>query len=288
MVGAANVVTGDHADECGCSVRAGGLQTSEGICGNGGSRAVTITASLYTSVDTSGVATPELDVGICYRLASRCVDDVDVKMGDGALLASKKVLSDELTGDPWDKSVPLMKKRRSICLTVWSFGGFWIESACGCFTIGLLGFSRITADDFMFFRKAGSHTEFVKPVLPPEMLFPNPTAFNKVTLAFLDASAVRMVKMGLSPQDLPVDVSTWMCDNTGGQENRSQSLRDLNHDDEMREVENQGVHQDSARSSFPSYYTSGSSHQTSGSSPLTRVLIWISGRCPCSRITHAI
>lgn len=84
----------------------------------------------------------------------------------------------------------------------------------------------------MLFRKAGCYTKFMKPGLPSDMLFSDPATFNKITLAFLNASTVGVVKVSLSPQDFLVDISTWVCDDTSSQEHGGESLRNLDHDDE--------------------------------------------------------
>jgi hypothetical protein len=70
MVGTADVVTRDNADEGSSTVLAGWLETTEriGLDGRGGT--VTVTFGLDASVDSSGVAAPELDIGVGYRFAS--------------------------------------------------------------------------------------------------------------------------------------------------------------------------------------------------------------------------
>jgi hypothetical protein len=76
----------------------------------------------------------------------------------------------------------------------------------------------------MFLGKAGRDSELMQPSLSSEVLFSDPTAFNEIALAFLYSSAMAVVKMSLSPQDLPVGVSTGMSDNTSGQEDGDQKL----------------------------------------------------------------
>jgi hypothetical protein len=100
VVGTANIVSGNDSDEGSSSVLASGLYTSKCIGSDGGSRPVTVASGLDTSVDASGVATPELNIGISHRLASCHVDDVDVEVSNGTLLASEDVLSDKLATDP--------------------------------------------------------------------------------------------------------------------------------------------------------------------------------------------
>jgi hypothetical protein len=76
----------------------------------------------------------------------------------------------------------------------------------------------------MFLGKAGRHSELMQPSLSSEMLFSDPTAFDEITLAFLYSSTMGVVKVSLSPQDLPVGVSTGMSDDTSGQEDGDQEL----------------------------------------------------------------
>jgi hypothetical protein len=100
MVCAAYVVTRDDGREGSGTVLASRLETTKGIGCNGGGRAVTVTLGLHASVDTSRVATPELDISIRDGLAPRRIDHVDVEMGNGSLLASENVRSNKLAGDP--------------------------------------------------------------------------------------------------------------------------------------------------------------------------------------------
>jgi hypothetical protein len=58
MVGATDVVTRNDADEGSCTVRACWLQTTKRIGLDSGGAAITVSFSLYTSIDTSGVAAP--------------------------------------------------------------------------------------------------------------------------------------------------------------------------------------------------------------------------------------
>ena len=111
VVGATDVVTRDDGYEFSSSVRTGGLYTTKGVCSDGGGRAVTVASGLHASVDTSGVAAPELDIGICYWLASRCVDHIDVEVGNSTLFASKNVLSDEFASDPCTMLEPRSRER---------------------------------------------------------------------------------------------------------------------------------------------------------------------------------
>jgi hypothetical protein len=106
MVGTADVVTRDDGDEFGSSICAGGLYTTKCICRDGGCGAVTVASGLHTCVDAGGIGAPELNIGICYWLASRCVDHIDVEVGDSTLLTSKNVLSNEFTSDPCIILVP--------------------------------------------------------------------------------------------------------------------------------------------------------------------------------------
>jgi hypothetical protein len=102
----------------------------------------------------------------------------------------------------------------SVLLTVGSLSGLRIEGA-GCLdTIILLGLSRITAYNFMLFSKSSCNPELMKPGLAPHVLFSDPSTLYKITLAFLYASPIGVVKMGLSPEDLSVDVATGVCNDT--------------------------------------------------------------------------
>lgn len=105
MVGAPDVVAGDDGDEGGRAVRLSGLHTAEGVGLDGGGATIAVALGLDASVDTGRVAAPELDVSICHGLAAGCVDDIDVKVRDGALLASEDVFADQLTSDPWQMLV---------------------------------------------------------------------------------------------------------------------------------------------------------------------------------------
>jgi hypothetical protein len=118
-----------------------------------------------------------------------------------------------------------------LLLTVWSFANLWVKCTGGLCTIVLLRLGRITTNNLMFLCEASCYSELVEPVLASQVLFSNPSTLNKIALAFLDAPAIRVVKMSLPPQDLPVGVPTWMCDDTSGQEDGGQSLRNLDHDD---------------------------------------------------------
>lgn len=69
MVCAANIVSWNQGDEGGGAVGACGLHTPKSIGLDSGGRAVAITSCLNTSVNTSGVTSPHLDVRIGDRLA---------------------------------------------------------------------------------------------------------------------------------------------------------------------------------------------------------------------------
>jgi hypothetical protein len=101
VVGAADVVAGDHGHEgCG-AVGAGGLEAAEGVAGERCAGAVAVAFGLDAGVDAGGVAAPELDVGVCDGLTTRGVDYVDVEVGDGTLLRVQEILSNELPGYPY-------------------------------------------------------------------------------------------------------------------------------------------------------------------------------------------
>lgn len=100
MICAANIVTRDQGDEGGGAVSTSGLHTPKSIGRDSSSRTITITLCLNTGVNTSGIASPHLDVSIGDRLARRGVDNVDIQMSDSTLLSSQDVLTDELTGNP--------------------------------------------------------------------------------------------------------------------------------------------------------------------------------------------
>ncbi len=69
MVCAADVVPWNDRDEGGGAVGTVGLHTVESIGINSGSRAVAIALCLNTCVNTSGIASPHLDVSISDRRA---------------------------------------------------------------------------------------------------------------------------------------------------------------------------------------------------------------------------
>jgi hypothetical protein len=58
MVGTADVVARDDADEGSCAVLACWLETTERVGIDGGGRTVTVAFGLHTSVDSSGVTAP--------------------------------------------------------------------------------------------------------------------------------------------------------------------------------------------------------------------------------------
>ena len=69
MVRAADVVSRDNGDESSGAISAGGLHTAKRISLDSGSRTVAIALRLNTRVDTGGVTSPHLDIGISDRLA---------------------------------------------------------------------------------------------------------------------------------------------------------------------------------------------------------------------------
>jgi hypothetical protein len=70
VIGAADIVAGDHGHEdCG-AVGAGGLEAAEGVAGERCAGAVAVAFGLNAGVDACGVAAPELDVGVCDGLAT--------------------------------------------------------------------------------------------------------------------------------------------------------------------------------------------------------------------------
>jgi hypothetical protein len=152
-------------------------------------------------------------------------------MGDGTLLASEEVLSDEFSSDPWGVVSVLCYNDRIVLRTVRSLSSFGVERASCLSTIVLLNLSGIPANDLVFLCKARRDSEFMEPGLAPQMLFPDPTTFHKITLTFLNASAVRMVEMSLSPQNLSVGVSAGMGDDAHSQEGSGQSLCEVDHFD---------------------------------------------------------
>lgn len=117
----------------------------------------------------------------------------------------------------------------SAMLTVWSLSGLWVKRAGSFGAVVLFHFSRVTTDDLILFCKSSCNPELMKPSLTPQVLLPDPSALDKIALAFLDASAVGVVKMGLSPENLSIDVPAGMCNDTSSQKNGGQSLRDLDH-----------------------------------------------------------
>jgi hypothetical protein len=98
VVGTANIVARNHGDEGSGAVGGGGCKPAKGVAGERG--AVAIAFGLDASVDTGGVAAPELDVGICDGLTAWSVDNIDVEMGDGTLLTAEQVLSNKLASNP--------------------------------------------------------------------------------------------------------------------------------------------------------------------------------------------
>jgi hypothetical protein len=53
----------------------------------------------------SSIASPELDISIGDRFASRCVDYVDVQVRDGTSLCIENIRANQLTGDPFSSLV---------------------------------------------------------------------------------------------------------------------------------------------------------------------------------------
>jgi hypothetical protein len=100
MVGSANIVSWNDRGERSSSIRAGWLQTTESIGRNRALGTITITPGCNTSVDSGGVASPKFNISISDRLASACVNDVDIQVCDGALLASKHIRPDQLSNNP--------------------------------------------------------------------------------------------------------------------------------------------------------------------------------------------
>lgn len=85
-------------------------------------------------------------------------------------------------------------------LTVWSFCGLRIKRTRCFSTVVLLNLGRIAAYNLvMFFCKASRNSELMQPSLTPQVLFPDPSALYEITLTFLYAPAVWVIKMGLPP-----------------------------------------------------------------------------------------
>lgn len=116
-------------------------------------------------------------------------------------------------------------------LTIWSLSYLRVKGASSLNTVFFLNLYRVSADKLMFFSKTGCNAKLVEPGFAPLMLFSDPTTFHKISFASLNISTIGMIKMGLSPQDLLVDVSTWMSSDPNGEENGCKSLRKLNHGD---------------------------------------------------------
>lgn len=91
MVGSANVVAWNECDERSSSVGTGWLHTAQGVGGNGTCAAITIAPGLDTGVDTGGVGSPHLDIGVGDGLARGGVDHIDVQVSDRANLAGEDV-----------------------------------------------------------------------------------------------------------------------------------------------------------------------------------------------------
>jgi hypothetical protein len=70
MVGATNVMTRNDGDEGSSAILGSRLQTTERVGLDSSARTVTIALGLHTSVDTSGVAAPELNICVCDRFAA--------------------------------------------------------------------------------------------------------------------------------------------------------------------------------------------------------------------------
>jgi hypothetical protein len=101
MVGTANIVTGDYRDKGSSAVCACRLDATESVGLDGSCRAVTVALSLYAGVYTSGVGAPKLNVCISDGFAARRIDDVDIEMCDGALLARQEILTNKFASDPY-------------------------------------------------------------------------------------------------------------------------------------------------------------------------------------------
>lgn len=116
-------------------------------------------------------------------------------------------------------------------LTVWSLSCFRVERAGSLDAIVLLRLSRITTDNLMLLCESSRNPQLVKPSFTPQVLLPDPSALDKIALAFLYTSTVGVVKMGLPPEDLSVGVASGMCDDASSQKDSGQSLRELDHSD---------------------------------------------------------
>jgi hypothetical protein len=68
-------------------------------------------------------------------------------------------------------------------LTVRPFSGLSIKRTCSFGTVVLLDLSRIATDKLMLFRKSSCDAQLMKPGFTPLVLFPNPSASYKVSLA---------------------------------------------------------------------------------------------------------
>jgi hypothetical protein len=113
-------------------------------------------------------------------------------------------------------------------LTIRTHGLLGIKRACRIVTIASFDLFNVTTDQFMWLRKAGGHTKLMKPFFTPLVLFPDPSGLYEVSLAFSDGPTIRMIKMGLPPRDLSVDVA--VRNYTGSQQSCSEGLYKLNHD----------------------------------------------------------
>jgi hypothetical protein len=101
MVGAPDIVARNDGDKGGCAIGASGLHTAECVGLDGRTGAVAVALGLDACVDTGRIASPELNESVRHGLATRRIDYIDVEMGDGALLTSEDVFTNQLTSNPW-------------------------------------------------------------------------------------------------------------------------------------------------------------------------------------------
>lgn len=118
-----------------------------------------------------------------------------------------------------------------IVLTIRSLCSLRVKRASSSLAVVFLNLCRVTADEVMWLCKASSNTKLVKSGLTPYVLFPDPSTFNEISLTRSNASPLCMVEMGLSSENVLVDVASRMGDNSSSQENGRESLREVNHDD---------------------------------------------------------
>jgi hypothetical protein len=70
MVGTTDVMTRNDGDEGSSAILGSRLQTTERVGLDSSGSTVTVALGLYTSVDPSGVATPELNICVGHRFAA--------------------------------------------------------------------------------------------------------------------------------------------------------------------------------------------------------------------------